>query len=824
MNTDWHVYWVGTRKTDVSSVKDVPFYGTITLFGDGKDNNYAYCLTDGVNRVNHNVPDDKEDEYIFKTIQALIEKDERSRFYFYNPNAVYYIKGLDAYKDYFLNVNDRDVMTNANNKTFFQTALEGKVSLLTRYFDVHRNNCDYSALVEKFGCDASTNPRFVFQAPVASGGNGTYIVSKNNVDAVKNMLSGDNKYIVSVYRENNIPVNLHAIIFDDGVLLSPGSIQIMKEDDNRLLYRGADFIGYRQIDQKMRDKFVDSVRKACEVFRETGYRGVCGIDGMICGDDVILLEMNNRFQASTGLLNMGCADNGVPSTQAITLAAFEGKSYKDYLAYETMQVNYSNYFFTDNGTKFHSQHIHKVVNSLFTSNKNKDAFVCEIENDGYDENQSTNALAYLYRLVFNTNIVSINADKCIQINENVCEPDKINWFDHIDPSQNSKVLSRPLKEVRDYYLKLKVALMMQGVVIDDDARKFIEQKGGLRPATNNAVDLFMSVPYNGDTSKYMIINAPTDVKFIQFSPFTISLEGDKLFLFYYGKLVDRVGVYPLDPLENNYTKADPATGKKSVKYSEVAFLSTDRLRVHLTNSCIFKTTNCKTGEYEGCHFCNIAKSSDVLDLRNIEEVVEHYCKLSGNLRLKHFLVGGQTAPASDKEKIIDIIKIIRKHARFAPIYAMVIPYPKEMIKQMYEAGMNQLSCNIEVFDDKIARKYMPGKRATSKNAYVDTLKYATTLMGRTGNVRSMIIVGLETRETFIAGIKELAQNGIQPILSVFRPLPDTPLGEMNAPSMMQIASIYREVQDICKENGLLVGPECVNCQNNTLALPSWMEE
>ena len=147
-----------------------------------------------------------------------------------------------------------------------------------------------------------------------------------------------------------------------------------------------------------------------------------------------------------------------------------------------------------------------------------------------------------------------------------------------------------------------------------------------------------------------------------------------------------------------------------------------------------------------------------------------------------------------------------------------------MIKQMYDAGMNQLSCNIEVFDDEIARKYMPGKRATKKATYIDTLKYATTLMGRTGNVRSMIIVGLEPHASFISGVKELAQNGIQPILSVFRPLPDTPMGEMNAPSMTQIASLYREVQDICKKNGLLVGPECVNCQNNTLALPSWMEE
>ena len=97
-------------------------------------------------------------------------------------------------------------------------------------------------------------------------------------------------------------------------------------------------------------------------------------------------------------------------------------------------------------------------------------------------------------------------------------------------------------------------------------------------------------------------------------------------------------------------------------------------------------------------------------------------------------------------------------------------------------------------------------------------------MGRRGAVRSMLIVGLEPSDSLKKGIEELTANGIQPILSIFRPLPDTELSHLCAPSMLELYDIYNQSQQICKEHGLLLGPQCVNCQNNTLALPYWMED
>lgn len=819
MDRNTKIYWVGPRKSDINAVTDIQFYGSITIFGDGENNNYAYCLCDQVNRVNHNVSDLKEDEFFYETIKRLILEDSCSRFYFYNPNAAYYIAGLEEFKDYFINVNEKVVMKNTNNKVHFQKRLKGLVPLLDRKFDFHRNNCNYNALVETFNCDLQEKPRFVFQAPVSSGGNGTYIVSKDNVDSVVNMLDSDG-YIVSVYREQNIPVNIHAIIFEDKILLSPGSIQLMREDDYRLLYRGADFIAYQQIDKKLRKKFEDNVRIACRAFQEDGYRGVCGIDGMICGDEVFLLELNNRFQASTGLVNLGAKEAKLPSTQKINLAAFNGEWSDSFLAFEKMTVSYSTYFFTDNGTKFHSEYIHNVCSKLFEQRNNRDAFLVDIEDDGYDKEQHTNALAYLYRLIFSTNIASVNYVGQITLNENIVEPDKKQWYDYISP-KTAKFNNGSFDEIRESYLRLKIALLVQGTTITTEAAEYMNVDGGIRPATNNAMDICINVSINGQ-NKYLIVNVPTDVKFVQFSPFAIHREENKYYIYYYNQRVMEISIYKLDPLEHKFTTADPAKNKKSISYKEVAFLSTDRLRVHLTNRCKFKSTN-EFGEFQGCKFCNIAASSDEVSLDNINEVVEDYCKHAKETNLRHFLVGGQTAHEAD-ENLINIIQIIRQHAYYAPIYAMVIPYSNETIRKMYDVGMTQLACNIEVFDDQIAQKIMPGKRATSCEQYIKTLKHATTFMGRTGNVRSMVIVGLEEHKSLKEGITELVKNGIQPILSIFRPLPNTELEGQNAPSMIYLAKIYREFQDICKKYALSLGPDCVNCQNNTLALPSWLEK
>lgn len=113
---------------------------------------------------------------------------------------------------------------------------------------------------------------------------------------------------------------------------------------------------------------------------------------------------------------------------------------------------------------------------------------------------------------------------------------------------------------------------------------------------------------------------------------------------------------------------------------------------------------------------------------------------------------------------------------------------------------------------------MPGKGKIPLKSYLDALEYSTALWGKTGNVRTALIVGLNDTGSLLNGIELLCQKGIQPMLSIFRPLPNTKLEWMVPPSNQALMDIYKKAQEICHSYHLTLGPSCNACKNNMLAL------
>lgn len=163
---------------------------------------------------------------------------------------------------------------------------------------------------------------FVIQAAKASGGEGTFILNSQNFLTVTAKLSQREKYMVSGYEKSNIPLNIHAIIYKDDILIFPISIQIMRLNGCKLLYQGADYIAARNIDAKLLQTFKDYMLKICKQLQCEGYRGVTGVDAMIVGNEVRVLEMNNLFQGSTILLNLALRNADLPSMLELNYEAF----------------------------------------------------------------------------------------------------------------------------------------------------------------------------------------------------------------------------------------------------------------------------------------------------------------------------------------------------------------------------------------------------------------------------------------------------------------------------------------------------------------------
>lgn len=855
------VVWVGPRSSDLSGSVEKFIKGSISLFGknDARKNMYAMCDENSCRRVDHNSINDKtQDKYIYDQIKSIITKDAQARFYFYNQSSLYNIDGLQKLLGgKAICCNKKDVIDSLNNKQSFHTLykdLSGGKGLL----DVVEGgyaDCNYKDFCTKFSVPDDGNYKFIMQATVASGGSGTYIMTKKNSDALRTLLSQEqnNSYIYSVFREDNVPVNMHAVVFDDGILYTPGSIQIMKADHTkldtddeicRLMYRGADFIEYdrlasledipeNKVNSSHINRFKALCKELCERIKKTGYRGVLGIDGMIYRDtlnnnasEVRILEVNCRFQASTCLINRALKEKGLPSMQEINFAACNGGKVGDHVGHmKDLKVRYSNYSYNYVAENAHVSNVHKHCKDC--------GFVVEVEDDGYKENGNAEIrydnTAHLFRVVFNTNICWTNEDGGVNLEELITEP--IREFRE-GIIKTGCVKSDENVDAKDLLL-LKIALLTQGVKITDKATRSLESDGGLRPATNDAVDICFSKQFYN-----IVINAPLKNRFQAFCPFTIDENGGNYKLYYYGNFIANITLYNTDPLEMDGKKRRKT--ENGFYYSDVAYLSTDRLRVHVTNECVFKKQNA------GCKFCNIKPTCGEIDIDSVKEVIERHWEKREKSGLRHFLIGGQSPEQTEDtiNKVAEISKIIRDITRDengnsdTDIYAMILPR-EDGLDKLWDAGLTQISFNMEIFDDVCAKKYMPGKGSYTRDHYKACLikakqvwrskvgEYARNSVYR--QIRSMIILGLEPDKSFMEGIDWMIENGIQPIISLFRPLADTPLENFVAPSMNYVFRTFERIQAKIYEihnytrgrnRDYILGPECRCCQNNTLSLPT----
>ena len=118
--------------------------------------------------------------------------------------------------------------------------------------------------------------KWIIQSDIASGGYQTFLLGQENETDVLKKINDTKSYLVSPYYEKNIPINIHALIYDEDILITQGSIQIMGTDHDRILYRGADYISYREINPDILQQFTRDTEILCREIQKLGYRGILG--------------------------------------------------------------------------------------------------------------------------------------------------------------------------------------------------------------------------------------------------------------------------------------------------------------------------------------------------------------------------------------------------------------------------------------------------------------------------------------------------------------------------------------------------------------------
>ena len=746
-----YLVWVGPRDSDIQFCKYIQdkicYFSERNPMSQRKANIYGTPFLD----------------FVKKKMSSILSHHPNAKFIFYNPKTAYSLD-KDLQKQVIC-LNDKCILSILSNKIYTRYWFGAYVPVLPSIL-LESRGLSFVELSNKLG----ESHEYIVQKNNSSGGFGTFVVTKGN-----NMLSFlqesyNELLIVAPYIKNSVSININAIIYDKERKLFAPSIQIIENNNNRLLYHGADYKSAMELPENIHRMLQEYSDIILQHIQRLGYRGIIGLDFILTNNNIYFQEVNPRYQASSFLIDIALHNHELPSLTEMNICAFSSEAARKEDFY-TFSIEYSFYKYLYTKNAKHLYHVESIALN--------NPYVFHLCVDGWNRKMDVDEDAYCYAIVFSTNITSLNFDGSYNIYSNILGEEK-----YLYENINSPI-------------GLKIALLNQGCTVDEKTVDFFSKQGIIKKAVFSAIDFQLS---NG-----VFINAPIGLKFTDFSPFSIKVASDtRPTLYYYEKQISEVNLEMQPDWNDKLTR-------NNVAYGKIAYLSTDRLRFKHEPICAFK----KRGN--GCRFCSIPASSNIFTMDDIKEVAK---ELLREPTFRHILIGGGSGnPEEEYLKIIELSEFIHNINPIIPIYLMSLPPTKlEILEQYKNAGISEVAFNIEIWNRMLSEEIMPGKGAIPLETYLKALKRSTNLWGTTGNVRTALIIGLDKTETLLEGVQFLCQNSIQPMISVFRPMPNTKLHSFVPLSNSALLSFYDSAQKICSKYHMQLGPVCDACKNNMLAI------
>lgn len=345
--------------------------------------------------------------------------------------------------------------------------------------------------------------------------------------------------------------------------------------------------------------------------------------------------------------------------------------------------------------------------------------------------------------------------------------------------------------------KLKLHLLSSGMKVTPTAMSHLTKGGTRPPALRDYVSTSgIILRLEGD----IYVNAPAFEDFCKHSKITFDYEDGRYLL------RSPLGTFTADPVP--IAKYFLLKNSKGVPYKEYSITHTDRARLMPIAGCAFK-----------CKFCDSPYELKYAK-KPIDQLVDAALVALKDeiLPARHILISGGTPVPRDHAYLDDVCRAVTSEVK-VPVDIMAVPRKNlDYIDFLYDAGLDGVYFNLEVFNDAIAAKVMPQKFKVGKAHYMDALKKAVEVFG-TPKVKSILLVGLEPLSDTLSGVRILAEIGVVPVLSPFRPSPATPMSQTPPPSVDFMKQVYEESKLICESYGIKLGPHCIPCQHNTLTFP-----
>ncbi len=349
--------------------------------------------------------------------------------------------------------------------------------------------------------------------------------------------------------------------------------------------------------------------------------------------------------------------------------------------------------------------------------------------------------------------------------------------------------------------RLKFRLLSDGLRISDEAQRYIDERNGARPMT--PADYASTSGVILELEDDVWVNAPIGLynsNFVRSSPFQLVVESGHLAVVGQG-MVSAAGFW-LPPSFHG------TSNDHGEPFNSYAFTHGDRVRISPIEGCSMS-----------CKFCNLPYEFRYRSKRVAGLVDSVRQALDDPLQPAfHVLISGGTPKPADVPYVRSVYEAVAAEFPGVAIDVMMVPRDGLLDPQWLQSiGIQEVSVNIEIFDEEIAHKLMRQKAAQGRGRYLDYLEHAADVF-EPGRVRSMMMVGLEPLASTMEGVRAIAERGAVPVLSPFRPDAKTPLANWVPPEPEDLEETYLRARGIAEECGVSLGPSCIPCSHNTLTL------
>jgi organic radical activating enzyme len=351
--------------------------------------------------------------------------------------------------------------------------------------------------------------------------------------------------------------------------------------------------------------------------------------------------------------------------------------------------------------------------------------------------------------------------------------------------------------------RAKFELLAHGLGITREAEAYINQRHGSRPLTLADYASTSGVTLTMEDDVW--VNAPI-AQFnanMVFAPrYELASAGDHLSLRHIESRKELPVRFVPVPAYHDQVNAH------QVRFTDYVNTHADRARISPVQGCAMR-----------CKFCDIPYK-EKYETQSIVRLIEAAARAFDDpiQPASHLLISGGTPAKRDYDYLRRLYRSVISAFEGIDIDVMMVPSPDILsLDELVAAGVNELSLNVEIWDEERAAFIIPEKARQSRRSQLDFIAEAVDRLGR-GRVRSILMVGLEEAESTLEAVDALARVGCVPVLSPFRPDPATELANAPPPTVEMMIRTFSEAGNIAARYGLKLGPHCVPCSHNTLTL------